>query len=104
MNDLANEVWEVGPRTNDYMATPRTHAEVRQLETIGGMQCEALSVGGPHGQVAIVPLDESSKERAQLIAAAPKMAKMLLSMFSHVSHGGPTRAEAHELLREAGVL
>jgi hypothetical protein len=40
---------------------------------------------------------------AQLIAAAPEMAEMLLSMFSHVSHGGPTRAEAEALLKKAGL-
>ncbi len=42
--------------------------------------------------------------RAKLIAAAPEMASMLLSMFVHVSHGGPTRAEAEALLKKAGVL
>lgn len=32
------------------------------------------------------------------------MAEMLLSMFVHVSHGGPTREEAEALLKKAGVL
>jgi hypothetical protein len=36
--------------------------------------------------------------------AAPEMAEMLLSMFVHVSHGGPTREEAEALLKKAGVL
>jgi hypothetical protein len=43
-------------------------------------------------------------ERAKLIAAAPEMADMLLSMYVHVSHGGPTLAEAEALLKKAGVL
>jgi hypothetical protein len=41
---------------------------------------------------------------ASLIAAAPELAEMLWSMFAHVSHGGPTRAEAEALLKKAGVL
>lgn len=41
---------------------------------------------------------------ARLIAAAPRMAEMLLSIWQHVSHGGPTRGEVEALLREAGVL
>lgn len=42
--------------------------------------------------------------RARLIAAAPEMGAMLLSIFSHVSHGGPTRAEGEALLKKAGLL
>lgn len=41
---------------------------------------------------------------AKLIATAPEMAHMLLSMYSHISHGGPTREEAETLLRKAGVI
>jgi hypothetical protein len=44
------------------------------------------------------------EDDARLMAAAPEMAEMLLSMFSHVSHGGPTRAEAEELLKKVGVI
>jgi len=48
--------------------------------------------------------DEEVEANCDLIKAAPEMAEMLLSMFSHVSHGGPTRAEAEALLKKAGVL
>jgi|HubBroStandDraft_1064217.scaffolds.fasta_scaffold13278_1 hypothetical protein len=47
---------------------------------------------------------EEGKANAQLVVCAPEMAMMLLSMFSHVSHGGPTRSEAEALLRKAWVL
>lgn len=40
----------------------------------------------------------------KLIECAPEMAEMLLSMFVHVSHGGPTIAEAEALLKKAGAL
>jgi len=48
--------------------------------------------------------DEEIEANCDLIRAAPELAEMLLSMFSHVSHGGPTRAEAEALLKKAGVL
>lgn len=41
---------------------------------------------------------------AQLIACAPEMGKMLLSIFSHVSHGGPTREQGEALLKKAGLI
>lgn len=41
---------------------------------------------------------------APLIAAAPEMAHMLLPMYSHISHGGPTREECEALLKKAGVI
>ena len=41
---------------------------------------------------------------ARLIAAAPRMAEMLLSAWQHVTHGGPSRSEVEALLRDAGVL
>ena len=33
-----------------------------------------------------------------------EMGAMLLSIFSHVSHGGPTREEGEALLKKAGLL
>jgi hypothetical protein len=48
--------------------------------------------------------DDPPSADALLIAAAPEMAEMLLSMHVHGSHGGPTRAEVEALLRKAGVL
>jgi hypothetical protein len=47
---------------------------------------------------------ERASANARLVAAVPKMGAMLLSMYLHVSHGGPTREEAEILLREAGLL
>jgi hypothetical protein len=41
---------------------------------------------------------------ARLIVAAPKMATLLLSGWQHVSHGGPTRGEVEDVLREAGLI
>jgi hypothetical protein len=43
-------------------------------------------------------------DKGRLAAAAPEMARLLLSSISHVSHGGPTRKEVEEVLRKAGVL
>lgn len=39
-----------------------------------------------------------------LIAAAPKMASLLLRSLTHVTHGAPTAREVREVLEEAGVL
>jgi hypothetical protein len=54
--------------------------------------------------VAYLAVRSEMGNNGRLIAAAPEMAEMLLSMFVHVSHGGPTRDEAEELLKKAGVL
>jgi len=60
------------------------------------------------GHLAEVYQTETSLEEglanARLIACAPEMAEMLLLIFTHVSHGGPTREEAEALLRKAGVI
>jgi len=53
----------------------------------------------------VVDVDRETREaNAALIAAAPEMGAMLLSMFVHVSHGGPTRGKAEALLKKAGLL
>ena len=49
-------------------------------------------------------LTEQQRANARLIASAPEMAELLLSMYVHVSHGGPTRAEAEAVLRKAGII
>ena len=51
-----------------------------------------------------VPSVEEMEANARLISAAPEMGAMLLSMFSNVSHGGPTREQAEALLNKAGLL
>lgn len=48
--------------------------------------------------------DKEREANARLIAAAPEMADLILRTYSHVSHGGPTRAEAEAVLRKAGLL
>lgn len=41
---------------------------------------------------------------ARLIAAAPRMAEILLSAWQHISHGGPTRGDLEDVLRQAGLI
>lgn len=48
--------------------------------------------------------DSGPQRDPGLIAAAPKMAALLLSGWQHVSHGGPTRGDVENVLREAGLL
>lgn len=52
----------------------------------------------------VYPDRNTCRANARLIAAAPEMGAMLLSIFSHVSHGGPTREEGEALLKKAGLL
>lgn len=62
---------------------------------------------GPGDAVAIItgPVSTGTSEaNARLIAAAPRMAELLLSAWQHVSHGGPSRGDVEDVLREAGVL
>ena len=54
-----------------------------------------------NNQRDVLPEQEAN---ARLVSCAPEMAEMLLSMFVHVSHGGPTREESEALLKKAGVL
>ena len=43
-------------------------------------------------------------ENARLIAAAPELGDLVLRMYTHISHGAPTRAEAEIVLKKAGLL
>jgi hypothetical protein len=56
---------------------PGNEEERVALEKIGGITFEALSVGTWGGQVAIIPLDESNRDNANLIVAAPKLLNAL---------------------------
>ena len=63
----------------------------------------------PYAVLAQVPIEalrprSIGRANAKLIACAPEMAEMLLSMFVHISHGGPTREEAEALLKKAGII
>lgn len=65
--------WSVAPRVGRYQVIPATEHERIQLASINGLEFEALSVGGANRQMAIIPLDESNIDNANLIAAAPEM-------------------------------
>lgn len=63
--------WEVSGRRAVYQDVGKVFAPF-----------DAASVGTVTGQVAIVPLDESSLANAHLIAAAPKMYEALATILS----------------------
>lgn len=65
--------WNLAPRKAKYQAIPANEQEQIELERINGVFFEALSIGSLAGQIAIVPLDESSEVNARLIAAAPDL-------------------------------
>jgi hypothetical protein len=46
----------------------------------------------------------AAEANGKLMAAAPRMAELLLSAWQHVSHGGPKRGDVEDVLREAGIL
>lgn len=52
----------------------------------------------------LVRVSGSPEANARLIAAAPDLADLVLRTCTHVSHGGPTRAEAEAVLKKAGLL
>lgn len=69
--------WSVAARVGKYQAVPANEHERAMLESIKAVEFQALSVGHPGGQIAIVPLDESSPENANLLSAAPDMLEAL---------------------------
>lgn len=69
--------WSIAPRVGKYQVVPGNEEERLALEKIGGITFEALSVGTRNGQVAIIPLDESNRDNANLIAAAPRLLNAL---------------------------
>jgi hypothetical protein len=94
------ETWNLFTRTGGYAAVPDTATQAKALESINGLTFRAMSIGGPHGQVAIIPLDESSEERGRLASYAPEMARMLLSVW----HDEYQREELELLLIKTGTL
>jgi hypothetical protein len=94
------ETWELLTKTNGYTAVPDTPHQLAALTAINGMMFRAMSIGGPSGQVAIIPLDESSEERGRLAAKAPEMARMLLAVW----HDEYQREQLEALLIDAGLL
>ena len=74
--------WTLNPYAADYEVVSSDapdHIALRMmmLEVHGKGKFKALSIGNIHGQIAIIPLDESSEANAKLIAAAPDMAEAL---------------------------
>lgn len=69
--------WTVAPRIGRYQVIPATEQERYQLASINALEFEALSVGTPSGQMAMIPLDESNRANANLIAAAPDLLEAL---------------------------
>lgn len=69
--------WEVAPRIGRYQVIPSSEDERRKLARINALEFDALSVGAPNGQMAMIPLDESNRANANLIAAAPDLLEAL---------------------------
>lgn len=62
---------KIGVRTATYEAIPATPQEAEMKEKHPHLfKFEALSIGDDNGQAFLVPLDESSKETAELIIKA----------------------------------
>jgi len=78
---MIEELWDLSEKENEYAALPDLMSEFMHLASTGKLTFRSVSVGGPNGQVAIIPLDESSIERGRLIAYAPEMARMLLRVW-----------------------
>lgn len=94
--------------------TPGPWVAVEHPSQIGRVFCigRAERIEKGHGylvlyddQTTLNPQRNGEAEAtAKLVACAPEMGEMLSSIFAHVSHGGPTRAEGEALLRKAGLI
>jgi hypothetical protein len=47
---------------------------------------------------------DEDEANGKLLAAADAMADLLLRAYTHVTHGGPTRAELEAVLKKAGII
>lgn len=72
----------IHPRVGKYRAIPSSREEAEALEKIGGLEFEALSVGTEDGQIAIIPLDESSRANAERIVYLLKFHDYLIKMLN----------------------
>lgn len=61
--------WYIARRENKYKTAPEDPREVEHLAKLGLDTFAALSIGTDQNQVAIVPLDESSRENAERIVS-----------------------------------
>lgn len=69
--------WTIGVRLSRYQAMGSNPREIERLAALGKVDFEAISIGTESGQVALVPLDESTIENAMLMAAAPELLEAL---------------------------
>lgn len=76
--------WKIATKISNYQFSGE---EAAKLRTAGlPTRFEALSIGANDGrgpQVAIIPLDESSRANAKLIEAAPKLLKICKSVMNY---------------------
>jgi len=70
--------WSVAPRESTYKVCDSDPTRQALLEAHGMDRFQAVSVGTPRGQIANIPLDESSRENAAFIAAAHPVAVLEL--------------------------
>lgn len=88
--------WEIAPRIAKYSVIPANDHERGQLERIGALTFDALSIGTPNGQVAIIPLDESSRGNATLIVGAKDLREALVDLI-HQMNQPPGPDGSHKL-------
>lgn len=65
--------WTRGMHTAFYTAMLNPLMPIEPQAEFVGKVFEAISIGTKDGQVAIIPLDESSEENANFVAAAPDL-------------------------------
>ncbi len=74
--------WSIRPREIEYKPiTPDNHEHKALIEEHGlDKPFKGISIGTDKGQVAIIPLDESSRANADLIEKCPLILKALKDM------------------------
>jgi hypothetical protein len=65
---ITKGTWAVGPHENHYRVDSDHEGQQAAVAAHGLDRFTAVSVGTPKGQVAIIPLDESSKDNGEFIA------------------------------------
>jgi hypothetical protein len=87
--------WNIAPKTCEYIANPDAEIKAKMILMGIPLSFNALSIGTDMGSVALIPLDESSRENAQLIVAAPDLLKALELIHDHarlyISQYGPNQ-------------
>lgn len=78
--------WEVAPQSATYEVTGEAGERLRDAGL--NTQVVMISVGTRSGQVAAIPLDESSIENASLIAEAPNLYDQLADLVNSYENMG----------------